>query len=82
MIRYPVKAAVRATNQDSPLGTGPEIGVFDSFGYWVQFPAGLLRFDPSQIDLANAIASAVNQAFEDGRTEARAEMRRALGLED
>lgn len=77
-ILYPVKASAAP----DAFGFGqPGFGVFDRTGMWAcRAPSGAMAF--SDLTTAQIVAGAINQAFADGKAEARWAMRDALGIED
>lgn len=71
-VHFPVKAV---TGDNS-------VGIVDSRGFWVSFGKGTLEIPGNKIKLGNQIASMINSAYEQGRAEAKQEIRDALGIQD
>lgn len=81
-MRFPLKAAVRSNAHDQPKPAKVEntIGVFDNHGYWATFGKGSIELPADMLDVGQQIADLANASYEQGREDARCEMREALGL--
>ncbi len=81
-MRYPVMARVRSDENDQPKPDKPTltVGIFDHHGYWYTIGKGPLVLPGDNLDLGNKIASMINAAYDQGRDDAKEEIRAALGI--
>lgn len=82
-MRFPLNAAVRSNEHDQPKPAKIEntIGVFDNYGYRASFGQGSIELPGDMLDVGLQIAALANEAYEQGKEDARREMREALGIE-
>jgi hypothetical protein len=81
-VRFPVKAERHAGSGDIPPGP-PTYAIFDANGYWANL-GGIFFQMPAKDGNAgtvDGVARMLNAAYEQGRTDAQAEVRQALGIE-
>ena len=75
---------MRPDTQDTPQRAIPALSVciYDSFGYHVRFKTGRIELPGDMLDLGNQIASAINDAYEQGRIDQAATIREARAYGD
>lgn len=83
-VRYPVEAAVRSDANDQPKPAVPQnwVCIFDRSGYWVRLGGEVFETPGDNLDLGRAVAKMINAAYEQGKDDARREVRAALGIEE
>ena len=81
-VRFPVQAKVRSQVGDSPPKDELEVGIFDAYGYWASFGRGGCAIPGDMLDLGNKIAAMLNAAYEQGRRDAKRDIREALRMRE
>jgi hypothetical protein len=82
-VRFPVKAERHGGENDQPKTT-PVYAIFDAGGLWANIAGIIFQMpaaEPGNAGIVEHVARMLNAAHEQGKEDAKAEIREALGIE-